>query len=84
MPAGWMGSGAYETAHTPDLLKELGYRYKDELPGGFKFDTRQKGNSNAGHSFEESYNKDNPPPGVVGRKLTPDERLALIEFLKSM
>jgi peptidoglycan/xylan/chitin deacetylase (PgdA/CDA1 family) len=31
-PAGWMGTGAYETAHTPDLLKELGYRYVMDWP----------------------------------------------------
>jgi len=31
-PAGWMGSGAYETAHTPDLLKELGYKYLMDWP----------------------------------------------------
>jgi hypothetical protein len=31
-PAGWMGAGAYETAHTPDLLKELGYRYLMDWP----------------------------------------------------
>ena len=31
-PSGWMGSGAYETAHTPDLLKELGYRYVMDWP----------------------------------------------------
>lgn len=31
-PAGWMGSGAYETAHTPDLLKEAGYRYIMDWP----------------------------------------------------
>jgi peptidoglycan/xylan/chitin deacetylase (PgdA/CDA1 family) len=31
-PAGWMGSGAYETPHTPDLLKELGYRYLMDWP----------------------------------------------------
>jgi hypothetical protein len=31
-PAGWMGSGAYETAHTLDLLKELGYRYVMDWP----------------------------------------------------
>ena len=31
-PRGWMGSGAYETAHTPDLLKELGYRYLMDWP----------------------------------------------------
>ncbi|MSQ71722.1 MAG: polysaccharide deacetylase [Betaproteobacteria bacterium] len=31
-PAGWMGSGAYETANTPDLLKEAGYRYIMDWP----------------------------------------------------
>jgi allantoinase len=31
-PAGWMGSGAYETAHTPDLLKEIGYKYLLDWP----------------------------------------------------
>ena len=31
-PKGWMGSGAYETANTPDLLKELGYTYLMDWP----------------------------------------------------
>src|SRR4051794_1595555 len=31
-PAGWFGAGAYETSHTPDLLKELGYRYVMDWP----------------------------------------------------
>jgi len=31
-PEGWMGSGAYETSHTPDLLKELGYKYLMDWP----------------------------------------------------
>ena len=31
-PRGWMGAGAYETAHTPDLLKELGYTYLMDWP----------------------------------------------------
>ena len=31
-PAGWMGTGAYETPHTPDLLKELGYKYLMDWP----------------------------------------------------
>ena len=26
-PKGWMGSDAYETGYTPDLLKEMGYTY---------------------------------------------------------
>ena len=31
-PAGWMGPGAYETAHTPDLLKEAGFSYLMDWP----------------------------------------------------
>jgi len=31
-PKGWMGSGAYETPHTPDLLKSLGYSYLMDWP----------------------------------------------------
>ncbi len=31
-PTGWFGAGAYETRHTPDLLKELGYRYLMDWP----------------------------------------------------
>lgn len=31
-PQGWMGAGAYETGRTPDLLKELGYRYLMDWP----------------------------------------------------
>jgi hypothetical protein len=31
-PKGWFGAGAYETAHTPDLLKELGYAYLMDWP----------------------------------------------------
>ena len=31
-PRGWFGAGAYETAHTPDLLKELGYQYLMDWP----------------------------------------------------
>ena len=54
------------------------------LPGGFKFKTKLRGNRNAGHAFDDPYDKDKPRPGVVGRKLAPDEREALIEFLKSM
>jgi hypothetical protein len=48
--------------------------------GGFKLDTALRGNRNTGHEFN-----DGPlANGVVGRKLTPDERRALIEFLKTI
>jgi hypothetical protein len=50
--------------------KRLGY-VSDDAPGRFRFDTSLTGNLNAGHVY--------PPQG-----LTPDERLALIEFLKTL
>lgn len=31
-PTGWMGPGAYETSHTPDLLKEAGFKYLMDWP----------------------------------------------------
>jgi mono/diheme cytochrome c family protein len=46
---------------------------------GFKFDTKLAGNSNAGHSFE-----DTKGPGVIGKKFTETERYEIIEFLKSI
>jgi len=58
---------------------KMGYR-SGEFPGAFLFDTSLAGNSNAGHEF-----RDAPAgtPGVVGRALGSDERLAIIEFLKT-
>ena len=48
--------------------------------GTFKLDTTIPGNLNTGHEF-----KDGPRgKGVIGRYLRPDERWALIEFLKSL
>jgi hypothetical protein len=48
--------------------------------GGFLIDTALRGNSNAGHSFE------NGPlgNGVIGPLLTEDQRWALVEYLKSI
>jgi len=47
--------------------------------GNFLFDTRSVGNSNAGHSFEDAPLGN----GVIGRRLSPEERWAIIEFVKS-
>ena len=60
---------------------KLGYK-TDELTNGFLFDTSIRGNANTGHEFA-----DKPPKtkGVIGkRKLEPDERKAIIEFLKTL
>jgi hypothetical protein len=48
--------------------------------GGFKLDTALRGNRNTGHEFNDGA----PANGIIGRKLTPDERRALIEFLKTI
>jgi hypothetical protein len=47
--------------------------------GAFKFDTSTTGNSNSGHEFRDGKGK-----GVIGRKLTEDERWQIIEFLKGL
>jgi len=56
----------------------VGYRY-DELAGGFMFDTTIRGNHNTGHEF----NDDKTNKGVIGRGLKPEERRALVEYLKT-
>lgn len=50
-----------------------------ELAGGFELDTEIRGNNNAGHEFNTGTGK-----GIIGPLLTPDERRALIEFLKTL
>lgn len=59
--------------------KEVGYKYK-EFKYGFAFDTTIRGNHNSGHEFSDDKKK----PGVIGRFLQPDERRALVEYLKTM
>jgi len=52
-----------------------------QMKGATLFDTSLPGNSNSGHEFR------NAPPntkGVIGPLLTQAERMAIIEFLKSM
>jgi hypothetical protein len=67
----WLGNREYDPVN-------VGYSV-DKLHGGFEFDTTIRGNSNSGHEFIDSPNK----AGVIGRQLTPDERRALIEYLKT-
>ena len=51
-----------------------------EISGATEFDISKPGNSNAGHEF-----KDGPRgKGVIGPLLSPDDRMAIIEYLKSM
>lgn len=58
---------------------KVGYE-GERLPGGFMLDTRKPGNSNKGHEF-----KNGPRvTGVLGPKLSHEERMDLIEYLKSL
>jgi hypothetical protein len=50
------------------------------VTGGFKFDTPLPGNRNCGHEFVN----ETTDVGVIGRYLSRDERLALIEYLKTL
>jgi len=51
-----------------------------EFKGGYLFDVRKPGNDNHGHEF-----KDGPKGnGVIGPALSPDDRYAIIEYLKSL
>ncbi|MCU1262382.1 MAG: hypothetical protein JWO80_5267 [Bryobacterales bacterium] len=55
-------------------------RNVSELRGGYLFDVTTTGNSNKGHEF-----KDGPKGnGVIGPALSPEDRWALIEYLKSI
>jgi hypothetical protein len=51
-----------------------------EMKGAYLYDVAKPGNSNRGHEF-----KDGPRGnGVVGPALSPDDRFAIIEYLKSL
>jgi len=68
----WLGSKEFDPV-------KVGYD-TSELKGGFLFEAKNTGNSNAGHEF-----KDGPRgSGVIGPSLSPDDRWALIEYLKSL
>ena len=51
-----------------------------EIKGGYLYDVTKPGNDNHGHEFK------NGPTGngVVGPSLSPDDRFAIIEYLKSL
>lgn len=66
----YRGSFEYDPRH-------LGYR-TEAFDGGFVFDTRISGNHNSGHEFRAGPRGN----GVIGRLLQPEERWALLEYLK--
>ncbi|MBB6343461.1 mono/diheme cytochrome c family protein [Pseudomonas fluvialis] len=68
----WVGNFEYDP-------RRAGYQ-SEKFPGGFLLDTRITGNGNQGHEFRDGCRTD----GVIGRALQPEERWALIEYLKVM
>lgn len=52
----------------------------DPIQGASEFRVDQAGNSNAGHEFNDGP-KGN---GVIGRKLSEEERMQIIEYLKTL
>lgn len=68
----YLGSKQYDPVH---LGIDTAY-----LKGGTKFCVDRPGNSNAGHEFN-----DGPKgKGVIGRKLPEEERMEIIEYLKTL
>lgn len=68
----WVGNFEYDPQRAGFLTSEF--------KGGFLFDTRVTGNGNRGHEFRDGCRNE----GVIGRYLEPQERYALIEYLKVM
>ena len=52
----------------------------EPLKGASEFRTDQSGNSNAGHEFNDGPKR----KGVIGRKLSEEERMQIIEYLKTL
>lgn len=65
----WVGLNDYDPIHLG-----LGPKSNDF---GFEMDTIQTGNANWGHEFNNTQG-----PGVIGRLLSHDEKMALVEYLK--
>jgi hypothetical protein len=70
----------------PKLKMAPGMTYAGN--GLFILDTRIPGNHNSGHEFSDAYIQSNDymnqPKGVIGPALSKAERLAIIEYLKTL
>ncbi len=77
-PVGESSESFYPGGRLFDPTK-VGYE-PGRMEGGFESDTTKPGNSNKGHAFKDGPRGD----GVIGRLLQPEEREALIEYLKSL
>jgi RoxA-like, cytochrome c-like len=72
-------SKVFYTGNREYDLDRIGYQ-SQRFRGGFRYDTSVTGNSNYGHLFQDG----GPGNGIIGPFLTPDDRRAIIEFLKTL
>jgi len=68
----YTGNRLYDVDH-------LGY-VSERFRGGFRYDTSVAGNSNYGHLFQGG----GPGNGVIGPELEPQQRLRIMEYLKTL
>jgi mono/diheme cytochrome c family protein len=68
----WLGTKKFDPVR-------VGYE-SGPIEGGYLYDTSITGNSNQGHQFTDGPRG----KGTIGPALTPEERWALIEYLKSL
>jgi hypothetical protein len=76
-PAGERPARFY-TGHLEFDPAHVGYATGTQA-GLFLYDTAKAGNSNAGHEFN-----DGQGAGIIGPRLSPDDRMALVEYLKTL
>ena len=73
----YLGSKEFDAVHVGVVT--------EPLAGGFALDTSLPGNLNVGHEFRDLREGEGPSTkGVLGPLLAPEERMALIEYLKSL
>jgi hypothetical protein len=75
-------SGSFYIGNTEFEPDKLGFE-SGWFERGFKFDSSQPGNSNAGHEFSHKPG-DPPKPGVIGPLLSADDRRAIVEYMKKI
>ncbi|BFM50627.1 di-heme-cytochrome C peroxidase [Marinomonas sp. THO17] len=68
--------------YVAEAKKLIGKGKNYDSDGFFILDTNIEGNRNTGHHFSDSYDAQNPVPGVIGPKLSPAQCDALLEYLK--
>ena len=58
-----------------------------DLTSGFEFETALTGNSNRGHEFRNTpqcASNEKKEPGILGCEITPENRMAIVEYLKTL